>query len=81
MYYILWLMFLFLFVIGVRSLKGPTHWDRLMGMNLITTKIIVIIVLYASVSGIEYLLDFAIIYALTGFISTIFIASFLKEAK
>lgn len=64
---------------GIRVAIGPSVWDRLLGMNLISLKIIVIIILYASISGMTFLLDFAIIYALSGFIGTIFIALFLSE--
>ena len=79
MEYILWVMVAFLFFSVLRSVRGPSIWDRLLGMNLISTKIIVIIIVFASSQGIAYLLDFAVIYTLTGFISTIFIASFIAE--
>jgi multicomponent Na+:H+ antiporter subunit F len=65
----------------VRAVKGPTVWDRLLGLNLISTKIIVIIIVMASIYEKTFLLDFAIIYALSGFISTIFLALFLSERR
>jgi len=69
----------------LRALKGPSLWDRLLGLNLITTKVIIIIVLFSYLNGLPFLLDLAIIYALVGFIGTIFTALFLmgrvKEAK
>ena len=69
----------------VRALLGPSLWDRLLGLNLITTKVLVVIVLFAYLNDLPYLLDLAIIYALIGFIGTIFTALFLmrrvKEAK
>ena len=74
----LWIMLAFLFFYIITVIKGPSIWDRLLGMNLIATKIIIIIVIFASVSDIGYLLDFAIIYALSGFIGTIFLALFLS---
>jgi multisubunit Na+/H+ antiporter MnhF subunit len=37
------------------------------------------IVAFASISGTAYILDFAIIYALFGFIGTIFLALFLQN--
>jgi len=64
---------------GIRVAIGPSVWDRLLGMNLIASKIIIIIMVYASMNGATFLLDFAIIYALSGFIGTIFIALFLSE--
>lgn len=65
----------------IRVAIGPSVWDRLLGMNLIASKIIVIILLYASINNSTLLLDVAMIYALSGFIGTIFIALFLSERK
>ena len=78
---ILWIMFALLGLYILRVKIGPSIWDRLLGMNLITSKVIVIIILFAYINGITYLLDFAIVYALMGFISTIFIALFLSERR
>jgi len=74
-------MFVMLALYLIRVLKGPTIWDRLLGMNLISTKIIVVIIVFASLYETTFLLDFAIVYALMGFVSTIFIALFLSERK
>lgn len=76
---ILWILFGFLSAYIVRVVIGPSVWDRLLGMNLIATKIIIIIMVYASMHETTFLLDFAIIYALSGFIGTIFITLFLSE--
>ena len=79
--FILWIMLVLLGLYLIRVKIGPSIWDRLLGMNLITSKVIVIIILFAYLNGITYLLDFAIVYALMGFISTIFIALFLSERR
>lgn len=79
--YILWIK---LFVVAVYifyTVKGPSIWDRLLGMNLIVAKTIMIIAIFASISGMTFLLDFAIIYSLFGFIGTIFIALFLSKHR
>lgn len=68
-----------LFMIMV--IRGPSAWDRLLGLNLIATKTIVAIVIYSSVHDSSFLLDFAIVYALFGFIGTIFVALFLSERQ
>ena len=77
--YILWIMLIFLFLYLLRVLIGPSVWDRLLGMNLISVKIVMIIVVFASVSETAYILDFAIIYTLFGFIGVIFTALFIHE--
>ena len=79
MYIILWILFGFLIAYIIRAVIGPSVWDRLLGMNLVATKIIVIIMVFASINDTAFLLDFAIIYALSGFIGTIFITLFLSE--
>ena len=63
----------------IRVIAGPSVWDRLLGMNLILSKTILIIILFASLNNATFLLDFAIIYALSGFIGTIFTVLFLSQ--
>ena len=70
-------MLAFLFLYITRIIRGPSIWDRLLGLNLISTKIIIMIVIFASFQETAYLLDLAIVYTLLGFISTIFTARFL----
>ena len=77
--YMLWVLLVYLIVYIACVVRGPSIWDRIMGMSLISTKIILIIVAFASVSNSTNPLDFAIVYALSGFIGTIFISVFLSE--
>ena len=77
--YVLYAMLGFTLVYLIRLIKGPTIWDRLLAMNIMSTKIIIIIVLWASYTETSFYLDAAIIYALFGFIGTIFITLFLAE--
>ena len=75
--YVVWIIFAFLALYIVGVIRGPSVWDRLLGLNLISTKIVIIIVIFASFYDTAYLLDFAIVYTLLGFIGTFFIARFL----
>ena len=77
--YIIWVLLAYVALYIWLVIKGPSIWDRLLGLNLISIKIILIIAIYASVMELAYLLDFAIVYALLGFISTIFTALFLLQ--
>ncbi|MCL2396998.1 MAG: monovalent cation/H+ antiporter complex subunit F [Defluviitaleaceae bacterium] len=79
--YILWAMLGLVVLYIIRALIGPSIWDRLLALNLVATKIIIIIIAYAFVTGISFLQDFAVIYTLSGFIGTIFIALFLSERR
>jgi len=79
--YVLWVLLFLMILYIIRGVKGPSIWDRLLALNLIATKIIVIIVLFASLQGEAFLLDFALLYSLSSFIGTIFIALFLSKQK
>lgn len=59
-------------------IKGPTVWDRLVALNLVTSKTIVIILLLASIRKESFLLDVALMYALLSFIGVIFMAISIK---
>ena len=63
----------------VKIIAGSSVWNRLLGMNLISTKIILLIIVFASDNDTAYFLDFAIIYAICGFIGTIFLANFMSD--
>ena len=79
MYIILGIMLGLLTPYLIRVIIGPSVWDRLLGMNLILSKTVLIIILFAVIFETTFLLDFAIIYALSGFIGTIFLALFLSR--
>ena len=75
--YIIWIMLVFVALCTIRLIKGPSLWDRLLAVNLIFIKVIIIIIVFASLQEIIYLLDFAIIFVLLAFICTFFTARFL----
>jgi len=72
-------LIILMFVYIARIIEGPSIWNRLLGMNLISTKIILMIIAFASIHNTAYFLDFAIIYAVCGFIGTIFLANFMSD--
>lgn len=77
--YAIWIMLVFMLIYFVRVIQGPSIWDRLLSLSLISTKILLIMILLASHLNLSYLLDLAIVYVLLGFISTVFIAFFITE--
>jgi len=77
--YLFWIIVACSILSAIRMIIGPSVWDRLLAMNLLVAKTIMLIVVFASQSELSYLLDFAIIYAILGFIGAIFIALFLLE--
>jgi multicomponent Na+:H+ antiporter subunit F len=80
-YYTLILFGLTLLTIGgiIRVIIGPTIWDRLLGLNLISSKIIMSIIVFALIIQRTFLLDIAIVYALLGFIGSVLIARFIER--
>ena len=76
---ILWILIAYLILFVIRLIDGPSIWDQLLAKSVISTKIIIIIIVFASINETAFLLDFAVVYALFGFIGTIFIALFLSE--
>ena len=77
--YVLWILAAYMLLLIIRTVIGPTVWDRLLGMSLICTKVTLIIILFASVNDITYMLDYAIIHTLLGFLCIIFIAFFVLD--
>ena len=59
------------FLCLLRIVGGPTHFDRLIGLNLMVSNITVIIVILAVYYNHLVYLDVALVYAILGFISSI----------
>ena len=66
-------------VSAFRILIGPSLWDRLLGLNLVTSKLIMLIILVALVNQQTYILDLALVYALLSFMGIIFISLFIQR--
>ena len=77
----LWILLLFLIPYLVLTLKGPTIWDRLLGLSLISTKVTLFAVLFAVIHEIPFLMDYAFIFVLLGFISIFFITVYWVKLK
>ena len=55
----------------VRALLGPTVYDRVLAVNMIGTKTVLMIAAFAFLSGRTDILDIALIYALINFIGVV----------
>jgi multicomponent Na+:H+ antiporter subunit F len=65
-----------------RVMKGPTVFDRILGVGAIGTKTLVIICLVGFIFGrVEMFVDIALTYAVLNFISVIAIAEYFKSRK
>lgn len=71
----------FLFPALYRAWTGPATADRLVAVNVISTKVIVLIALLAVILDHETFLDIAIVYAMIGFIATIAVSTFIERKR
>lgn len=63
------------FLAVYRAIKGPTVFDRVLVINFIGTKAVIILSLIGFAYGRPHFLDIALLYALINFVATI---AFLK---
>ncbi len=63
----------------IRLFLGPTIWDRLLAFNVISSKVVMLIVAVALFTEKTYILDVALSFTLFSFIATVLIARFVKE--
>lgn len=63
----------------IRAVAGPTAPDRVVAINIIGTKTVVIITLISWLYRQEQYLDIAMVYAMMSFIATIGVAKYLEK--
>ncbi len=61
----------------IRLLKGPTIWDRILMLNLISAKVIIFLAIYAMIEKNVILLDIAISYGIIGFLTMTLLSKFI----
>ncbi len=64
---------------ALRILIGPSLWDRMLGLNLVTSKLIMLIIVVAFIQKQTFFLDLALVYALLSFVGIIFIALYIQR--
>lgn len=75
------LITLMTFVGLFRAYVGPSAADRMVAINMITTKVTTIIVMIALVTAQELYVSVALVYALIGFVATIGVSRYLMKGK
>jgi multicomponent Na+:H+ antiporter subunit F len=76
------LMTMMLLVLGIiasfiRMIIGPRLWDRILMLNLISAKVVLIIAIYAIYMDSLTLLDIAISYGIIGFLTMTLLSKFI----
>jgi multicomponent Na+:H+ antiporter subunit F len=64
----------------LRTLLGPTIWDRILAVNSFGTKTVLLIALIGALAGRTDYLDVALLYALINFIGTVALMKYIETA-
>jgi len=64
-----------------RAMLGPTVYDRIAAMNMVGTKTILLIAVFAFVTGRHDLLDIALVYALINFIGVVAVLKLIEQGN
>ncbi len=64
-----------------RAARGPTVPDRILAINIVGTKTLVVLVLIAYIFDQPMYLDIALVYGLLNFIVTVAAARYLETGK
>lgn len=75
------ILFLSATIIGCmyRAIKGPESADRLIAINVVGTKTIVLILFVSLLLEETYFVDVALVYSLISFVSTVVIADYIEK--
>ncbi len=66
-------------LITYRVLRGPTLPDRVVGLNTITTKVVVIIAIVSVMRGEYYLIDLAIVLLMVNSVGGLILAKYMER--
>jgi len=79
----IWAMLLVLLALVVlclyRAAFGPSVADRMVAINVIGTKTVILVVGVSIASRQLYYVDIALVYGLIGFVATVGVASYLER--
>ena len=65
----------------IRAILGPSVYDRAQAVNMFGTKTVLLIALFAFMSGRTDLLDIALIYALINFIGVVAVLKLVEQGN
>ena len=64
-----------------RALLGPTVYDRILAINMFGTKTVLLIAVFAFLSGRADVLDIALVYALINFIAVVAVLKLIEHGN
>ena len=71
------LILIAVFLVLYRAIKGPTIYDRVLAVNVIGTKTVVLLAIIGFIYARPHFLDIALVYAMINFIATIAILKYV----
>jgi multicomponent Na+:H+ antiporter subunit F len=66
------------FICLYRAIAGPTIQDRLLAVNIVSTKTLIVVVLVTFIFNEHFFLDVAMVYALLNFVVTVALSRYLE---
>ena len=80
LFYVLVMLAILLFVYLYRVLRGPTIFDRVLGLNGISTKAIILLIVIGVYFGrVDMFIDIATGYALLYLVGALAVAKYLEQ--
>ncbi len=64
-----------------RAFIGPRNADRLIAVNVISTKVTVLLAIISVLMGKRYYDDVVLVYALIGYLATVIISNYVDEKR
>ena len=64
-----------------RAFMGPTLYDRILAVNMVGTKTVLLIAVFAVLSGRSDVIDVALLYALINFISVVAVLKLVEQGN
>ena len=64
-----------------RAFMGPTIYDRILAINMVGTKTVLLIAVFAVLSGRTDMIDVALTYALINFIGVVAVLKFVEKGN
>lgn len=76
-----YILILFIFLCLWRAVVGPSVPDRIVAINLIGTKAVVILVFVALATRQFFFVDVALVYSLVNFLTSVGMAKYIEKGK
>lgn len=73
----LFMLILAILVSFIRLMKGPTIWDRILMVNLISAKVVMFMAVYAIWEDSILIMDIAIAYGIVGFLTITLLSKYI----